>query len=371
MKIAFDARELSTAQPPAGIGQYIDGLFSAMHEVSAQTQLYAYRHGSASPLVGAPSLDGADLSDKYFGKWSQTAWELFRWGRHVERSGCDLFHSTAHLIPGAMKRPLVMTVHDATNFLFPGWYRWSNQLNRSWHLRRGIRRAKQLIAVSKATRDDLCRLYPESASKIEVIYEGAESIFVPRADVGREQLGLMFEGPFILWVGTSSPRKNLKGLLAAFERVHEKSPEIQLVLIGKRGWKDHDIFDYAREHHLRSFVHPVGYQPREALPLFYSHCEAFVFPSLYEGFGLPVLEAMACGAPTLASNVSSLPELVPDERMLFDPSRPEEIAEKLLWVLQNPGVREELSAAGIERAKDFSWQKAARETLEVYKQALR
>lgn len=370
MKIAFDARELTRERLPAGIGYYIRALFTALAEMDRQMRLTAFCSGSESPFRAGLEIETLDLAERYFGKWSQTAWEYLFWGKQIDRLGTDGFHSTAHLVPGGMRTPLVLTVHDLTSFLFPQWYRWSNQRNRSWHLRRGIKEARRIIAVSQSTRRDLDRLFPEAEGKVEVVYEGVDSIFAPQGPVEREQLGLTFSEPFILWVGTTSPRKNLLGLLRAFERVHRRAPEVRLVLVGQRGWKDQAVFDFIRERGLARMVHTPGYQPREKLPGFYSSCAAFVLPSLYEGFGLPVLEAMSCGAPVLASNTSSLPEIAPDESALFDPRRPEEIAEKILWLLQDDSVRRRLSATGLERAKAFSWPRAAQETREVYHKAL-
>jgi len=370
MKVAFDARELTLSRPPAGIGQYIQGIFSALPEQDDSLQLHAFCHREDTLFPPGERFRAVNLSGKYFGKWSQTAWEYLLWARMIDRMDVDLFHSTAHLVPQQAKTPMVLTVHDLTNFLFPRWYRLTNQLNRSWHLRRGIRQARKIIAVSHSTRQDLCQLFPEAEGKTEVIYEGFDPIFYPRGEVDRKALGLTFQEPFILWVGTTSPRKNLESLLQAFDRVHQQQPDVRLVLIGQRGWKDQSVFDFIHERHLGRFVSALGYQPWEKLPLFYSACTAFVFPSLYEGFGLPVLEAMACGTAVLASRTSSLPELIPDDAALFDPQRPEELAEKLLWLFDNAADRQRLSEQGLERSKRFSWSQAARDTYALYQKAL-
>ena len=370
MKVAFDARELSLSQPPAGIGRYIQGIFGALPEVESGLDLYALCHNSHAPFPHPDKYHPVDMSDHYFGKWSQTLWEFLSWNRAIDRLKVDLFHSTAHLVPRRGKTPMVLTVHDLTNFLYPRWYRFTNQINRSWNLKRGIKNARKIIAVSEATRRDLCKLFPKSEEKIEVIYEGVDPIFKPYPENSRQELGLGFEEPFILWAGTTSPRKNLPVLLKAFEQLHQQIPDIHLVLLGQRGWKDQEIFDYIQEKRLRKVIHPMGYQPWEALPLFYSASSVFVFPSLYEGFGLPVVEAMACGTPVIASNTSSLPELLPDEQALFDPNNPEELVEKLRWIIGDASVAEGMSEKGLVRAKEFDWRKAARQTLDVYHKAL-
>ena len=370
MKIAFDARELTLSQPPAGIGRYIHGLFTAMAEDAGAPQMSALCHDNTAPFPHPDRYQAIDLSSSYIGKWSQLMWEFLRWGKAMDRLSVDLFHSTAHLVPGRMKTPLVLTVHDLTNFLFPSWYRYTNQINRRWNLQRGIRQAKKIIAVSHATRNDLCRLFPQYEAKVEVIHEGPDPIFQPHPEVTRIEIGLEFDNPFILWAGTTSPRKNLPVLLDAFEKIHKKIPEVHLVLLGQRGWKDQTVFDDIRERRMLGVVHPMGYQPWEMLPLFYSACSVFVFPSLYEGFGLPVIEAMACGAAVLAADTSSLPELVTNEDARFDPKDSDQLAEKLCWVLNNSSVREGLQREGLERSRQFSWQRAAKQTIELYEQTL-
>jgi glycosyltransferase involved in cell wall biosynthesis len=368
MKVVFDARELTEDHCAAGIGHYIGSLFKAVAEQEPSVQLTAFSHRRDVPIDEDAGIESIPLKQAYFGKWSRVLWERFAWGKQIDRQGCDLFHSTAHLSPGPMKTPMVLTVHDMTNFLFPQMYKWTNQINRCRQLKRGFRQAERIIAVSKSTRDDLIRLFPETKSKVRVIYEGADPVFHPHPEVDRASIGIHFEEPFILWVGTTSPRKNLQGLLEAFREIHSRGCHPYLVFVGQRGWKDHSIFDFIHRHRLDHYIHLAGYQPHHKLPLYYSACAAFVFPSLYEGFGLPVLEAMACGAPVLASRNSSLPELVAGEESLFDPSGTIELADKLQRLLENPAMREDLSRAGIEKAREFSWEKAARQTIEVYRE---
>ncbi len=372
MKILFDARELTLAQPPAGIGRYIQCLYSAIAELDESLHLEAFCHQNQAPFHRYSSkIQAIAVGDKYFGRWSQTLWEAMLWGRMIDSRDADLFHSTAHLAPGRCRTPMVLTVHDLTNFLFPGWYKWTNQVNRSLNLRRGIRQAQKIIAVSQSTADDLVRLFPQAASRTEVVLEGVEPEFHRVESVERAALGLGFPEPFILWVGTTSPRKNLMVLLEAFEKLPARFKEVHLVLVGQRGWKDQSIFEFIQRPGLGRRIHPLGYVPKENLPRLYSECAVFVFPSLYEGFGLPALEAMACGAPVLASGTSSLPEILPEPEALFDPRRPEELAQKLEWLLADEQVQNQLSEAGLKRAKEFTWDKAAGATMEIFKEMIR
>lgn len=370
LKVAFDARELTAEHKPAGIARYIHSLFTALAETGEARLTALCDPVERPPFHGEKNIETLILPKVGGGKWGRTLWERFRWGALIDRLGVEVFHSTAHLSPGPMKTPMVLTVHDATNFLFPHWYPWTNRVNRSIQLRRGVRLARRIIAVSESTRRDVCRLFPEALEKTEVIHEAVEPMFKPASDVSREQLGLNFDEPFLFWVGTFSPRKNLLTLLRAMDILRQRGRWYPLVLAGQRGWKDSEVFQFVREKNLERFVHHLGYVERERLPLLYSACDLFVFPSFYEGFGLPVLEAMACGAAVLAANASSMPEIVPLADMLFDPGSPEELAEKIQWVMDNNSIRDRLCQAGLAWAKEFSWNKAARETLEVYREVV-
>jgi hypothetical protein len=205
VKVAFDARELTLSQPPAGIGRYIHGLFSAMPEAAPELQLTAFCHTPRAPFSAPSAFESIDVSGRYIGKWTQTAWEYFLWGPAAARAGADLIHSTAHLVPGGSKVPLVLTVHDLTNFLFPSWYGFTNQVNRSWHLRRGIRKARKIIAVSQPRRD-LCRCSPNRKQNRSDL-RGVDPIFQPHPEVTRQQHGIDFRGALHFWAGTTTPGK--------------------------------------------------------------------------------------------------------------------------------------------------------------------
>jgi len=281
----------------------------------------------------------------------------------------------------------VLTVHDLIFLLFPEYHL---PLNR-WFLNRFmplfIRRADAIIAISQCTKDDLIRHYGVPSEKVTVIYEGVDSRFHPVTDpdvLGRVRARYGLPEHYILYVGTIEPRKNLTALLEAFVALRKQASNRQpatsnqrleagswkLVIAGKRGWLYEGFFRRLRELGLEGEVILLGFVPDEDLPALYSAAELFVFPSLYEGFGLPVLEAMACGTPVIASNASSLPEVVGEAGILIDPHDVGGLVKAMGRVLMDGGKRREMREKGLQQAARFSWERTAAMTLGVYRSVL-
>ena len=262
----------------------------------------------------------------------------------------------------------VLTAHDLSFELFPETFSWKRRL---WHVfvdfRRLVRRADRVIAVSQSTADDLRAVYGTSEQKIRVIPSGIRDIFRPvdRNDATllsiKEKYGLPFK--FILSLGTIEPRKNLISLLRAFETMqgsgHPELMKYALVIAGTEGWASRDFFDQVRRSPVRDRIILTGFVEDRDKPGLYSLASAFVYPSLYEGFGFPPLEALACGTPVIASHSSSLPEVVGAEAILIDPYRPEEILQALRQLLLSRELQEILRDAGPVQASHFSWPRAA------------
>jgi glycosyltransferase involved in cell wall biosynthesis len=231
------------------------------------------------------------------------------------------------------------------------------------------RRATHIIAVSEQSKRDVGDAYGIVPGKVTVIHEAADPRFRPQAAEAvaavRARYGL--PGRYLLFVSTIEPRKNLPRLLEAFERVHAAGLTDALVIVGKRGWLYEDFFAALERSPVREAVLLPGFVPDVDLPAVYAGAQALAFPSLYEGFGLPVLEAMACGTPVVCSNTSSLPEVAGDAALLVDPGDTDAIAEALGCLLTDPGLSQELRARGLEQAGRFSWHRAACETLDVYR----
>jgi len=285
----------------------------------------------------------------------------------------DLFHSFDHAAPCIKMAKLVATVHDLAFLLYPE----RNFTNPDFaggaaHRFTGmLHRADALIAVSHNTKRDLLHVLGIPDEKVHVIHEAADRIFRPLSDEafleeGRRRYGLT--RPFILYVGTLEPRKNLGVLLRAFALLRSEAKiEQDLVLVGRKGWCWEDVLRLVDDLSLNGQVTLTGHVPREDLPLLYNLADLFVYPSLYEGFGLPPLEAMACGLPVVASNTSCFPEILGGAALLVDPQDVNGLARSMYSLLRDPAARRTYSQKGLERAGSFSWVRAARETLEVYR----
>ena len=279
----------------------------------------------------------------------------------------DALFVPAHVLPLVHPLPAVVTVHDLGYRYFPETHPLSQRLYLDWATRFSARSAARVIADSLATKNDLVRFYPVPPAKIVVVYPGRDES-LRRVDPAAVRAKYDLPGGYLLHLGTLQPRKNLMRLIEAFDVVAAQSPahrasNLQLLLVGKPGWLSAPIRASARQRSER--IRLLDYVPDEDLAGLYSGAAAFVFPSLYEGFGFPVLEAMACGAPVICSNTSSLPEIAGDAALLVDPSNTTALAAAITRLLSDPELRAALVAKGYERVKNFSWAKAARETLEV------
>jgi glycosyltransferase involved in cell wall biosynthesis len=266
----------------------------------------------------------------------------------------------------------VVTIHDLGFRFFPASHPFVSrcylELSTLW----AARRATHLIAVSESTRRDLQRLYGLPTERVSVVYEGVSSHFQPVRDVATlsaslEHYGLE-PGRYLLALGTIQPRKNLSALLSAFRQLIDSSAlpkNCLLALVGRAGRSSGTLEAKIDELGLRAMIRRLGYVPDGNLPALYSGALAYVQPSLYEGFGLTVLEALACGAPVVASNTSALPEVVGPAGILADANNPAGISEAVARVAQDPALRAEMTEAGPRRAAEFSWEHCAERTLEV------
>jgi glycosyltransferase involved in cell wall biosynthesis len=312
--------------------------------------------------------------------WRARVVRLSRLWTHVGLSralACDrpdVLFVPAHVLPLFHRGRSVVTVHDLGFRFYPRAHpplaRCYLDLSSRW----AAHRATRLIAVSRSTARDLQRLYRVPSERIRVVYEGVGPQFRPLRDRQtladlRRRYGLGLE-PYLLAVGTLQPRKNLVGLLRAYRRLLDAADEpCRLILVGRMGWGVRAIAEEIARRGLERHVRRLGHVPDEDLPGLYGEALAFVQPSFYEGFGLTALEAMACGAPVVAANASSLPEIVGPAGLLVDPNSPADITAALSRLVAEPTLRDELAAAGPRRAAQFSWERCARETLAVLLEA--
>lgn len=282
----------------------------------------------------------------------------------------DLFHAADHLLPPLAGCKSVFTLYDLTTVKFPQTHsalnRWFSQLM----LPRFLRRADKILAISECTRRDALDLYHLPAAKIITIPLGVSIYPAAGPAQNSDQVQARYHLPpqYLLYVGTIEPRKNLPVLFSALQQAN--LPDLKLVVVGKKGWLYEQTFRQLQELGLGSRVLFTGFVPDEELLPIYQKASAFVFPSLYEGFGLPVLEAMACGAPVICSNASSLPEVAGEAAILVPPADVRGWSQAIAHITQNEGLRAQLREAGLRQAARFSWASTARQTGSVYRELL-
>jgi len=301
-------------------------------------------------------------------------WEQFVQPLEILAGDVALLHSPVNVQPLFLPCKGVTTVTDLSFVVFPQSFRAGQRAYQRLFTRLSARRANHVITYSASTAQDLTRFFAVPEERISVVYPGVDDAYRPVQDESvlldfKRQRGLPER--FILFVGTLEPRKNLVMLLQAYAQYRQRTGgDHKLVLGGGKGWLHRPLFTAIEELGLEDHVLLPGFIPEEELPLWYNAADIFVYPSLYEGFGLPPLEAMACGTPVIVSDTSSLPEVVGDAGILVDPHRPRDWADALSLLCQNANRREALVERGMERAKEFSWTRMARETIRVYRHVL-
>ncbi len=302
------------------------------------------------------------------------AWEqlLLPWELLAEKVA--LLHSPVNVQPFLLPCRSVITVTDLSFVIFPQGFRLGQRLYQNILTRLSAHRATHLITYSSSTARDLTKFFAVPAEKITVVFPGVDAAYQAVEDAGllasfRRQHGL--PDKFILFVGTLEPRKNLPTLLQAYAEFRRMvKSNYKLVLGGGKGWLQQPVFAAIEELGLQGDVMLPGYIPEHELPLWYNAADVFVYPSLYEGFGLPPLEAMACRTPVIVSNASALPEVVADAGVQVDPYQPHQWASALAQLCEDADLRAELASRGMQRARQFSWTRMAQETIQVYRHVL-
>jgi len=301
--------------------------------------------------------------------WEQLVAPVAAW-----RQGIDLWHALVNVQPVLLPRPAIVTIPDLSYLLYPELFQRGKRLYNRLFGHWTARRARHIIAISQSTKEDIVRHYRVSPNKISVIYPGMDEGFYPVDDAAAARAFRMRKGlpeHIILFVGTIEPRKNLVRLLQAFAMLRPSGnlPH-HLVIGGGKGWMYEQVFATVQELGLGDRVRFVGFIPQEELADWLRAADLFVYPSLFEGFGLPPLEALACGTPVIVSDISSLPEVVGEAALKVDPYRPEEMAAAMRRVLTDRALAAQLRAAGPQQAARFSWQRAAQETVSAYRYVL-
>jgi glycosyltransferase involved in cell wall biosynthesis len=292
--------------------------------------------------------------------WSQ----FFLPVRLFSKKDIDVFFSPAHYAPRFCPVPLVVTIHDLSYFYYPEEFLKKDLYKLKNWTARSIVQAKQLIAVSKNTKKDILKHYQIPENKVTVIYNGFEKKIVKEDDSVLHEYNISKE-KYILYVGTLQPRKNIRVLLDSFDQLIKKGEDFKLVIAGKKGWLYDEIYQQAQNLDAKNRIIFTGYVPDEKLVSLYKNAFCYVLPSLYEGFGIPVLEAMSYSCPVIASYSSSLPEIGGDACEYFDPNDASNLTDRFMELIQGGQHRKDLIKKGKEQVKNFSWKTSASATLRV------
>lgn len=281
----------------------------------------------------------------------------------------DIFFSPAHYSPRFCPVPLVVTIHDLSYLYFPDEFLKKDYYKLKNWTEYSLKKAKKIIAVSKSTKKDLNKFYPSVEEKVTVVYNGFEKNSDKSATPDENFLIMndLKAGKYILYVGTLQPRKNINTLIKSFALLKKQYPDFKLVITGKKGWLYDKIFEEVKKQQLEENVIFTDFIPDSDVALLYKNAFCFVLPSLYEGFGLPILEAMSYNCPVITSHSSSLPEIGGDACLYFDSNDEKDLLEDLKLLITDENVRKELIEKGKERVKLFSWETCGRETLNILK----
>lgn len=365
MKVGLDARKAADF----GIGAYIRNLSFRLVELYPDCRfVFFHRPGEESLL---PEGENVLLVPEEAGTY--TIRELYALSAKSRDAGLDIYHAPHYTLPYRLPCPAVVTIHDLIHLLFREYL--PHPLARHYArymIGRAVREAAAVITVSRSSQKDIAAAYPDAANEVQVIPNGVEPLFTPRPlPEAREWLAssLDLKGGYLLFVGNPKKHKNLDLLLQAFARLQISYPSLSLVVVGGSDDQHVALRDRARDLGIEGRTRFFGRVDQETLALLYSAATVFVFPSRYEGFGLPPLEAMACGAPVAASARSSIPEVLGPAAAYFSPDSTDSLMTALCGLLDNRERRERLVRIGRARSTLFTWEEAARKTMAVYRKA--
>ena len=347
----------ATSDRKTGTEWYSREIIRAIAALEDRPALRLYQRGPVR-FLDAPNVESVEVKRRRF--WTHAGLAL-----ELRRSHVDALFVPSHVIPWRHPGVTVVTIHDLGYRFEPGAHTLQRRAMLEATTRWNARRASRIIVPSATTRSDLETQYGVDPVKVDVIPHGVDhERFQPMNcdEIDRHLETIGVRQPYILFVSTIQPRKNLARLVSAFESLAR--PDLKLVIAGTDGWKAGPTLARIEASSVRDSIIRLGYVADEAMPALYNGAKALVFPSLYEGFGMGVLEAMACGCPVVTSSVSSLPDVAGDAAIIVDPTSVREIGDGIRQAL-DPAVTSHLIAKGLERASGFTWDRAAQRTLDV------
>lgn len=356
MVIGIDGNE-ANVQRRVGISEYSYQLLKYFQSYKSNIHFKIF--------LKNPPLNGLPVGNELFKYeivvpsrlWTQIGLPI----RLFRRKDVDIFFTTSHYAPRFSPVPTVISIMDVSYFHYPELFNKKDLYKLKNWTQYSANKARKIITISNSSKNDIIKYYQIPEEKIVVVYPGIKEIEVSK--MNKIPAKYKIQGDFILYIGTLQPRKNLTRLIEAISII--KNKKITLVIIGKKGWQYEEILAAPDTYGVKDRVEFLDFVPDEDLPSFYQNALCYVLPSLYEGFGLPILEAMQYGCPVLTSNVSSLPEAGGDAALYFDPMNVDDIAHKIDKVEEDNKLREEMKRKGLAHVKKFSWEKSAEHVLAI------
>jgi glycosyltransferase involved in cell wall biosynthesis len=374
MRIAIDYTPAH--EQGAGIGRYVRELVAALSTLDQNTDYRLFVAGSRQgDLPLSPGHNFRREPTRISPKWFARFWHRLQLHLPVEwwTGDVDLFHATDFVLPPHRKKTkTLLTVHDLSFVKVPETASPRLKSYLDVVVPRSVKRAGHILADSHATKDDLIEIYGTPAEMITVLHSGVDPKFKP----DKSRLSTLYtkyhipDRPYIFTVGTVQPRKNYGRLIRALSVLRQRGIDVDLVIAGGKGWLEGPMYQALEETDMGNHVHLIGFVDDDDLPTLYSGAACVAFPSLYEGFGFPVLEGMACGVPVMTSNVSSLPEVAGDAAMMIDPYNLDAMIEMLQSLLTDESRRKVLIERGYRQARHFTWERSATQLLQIYQQML-
>lgn len=361
MKIAIDIR--SAAGEKAGKGWYAFHIVRNLLKLDSKNEYILYTKDSIAGFEQFPNVHM-----KVF-KSPGLIWH-YAVARDAKQENVDYFFApSSYITPAILHKSIksIITVHDLVAFLFPNRHNKKATILEKIFLKKALKKAHHVLTVSNNTKNDLLKRFSIKADEISVIPCAADSNYRPIKEESLEKFIKQTNLPkkFFLAVGTLEPRKNYTTLIKAFSNFAHLYPNHHLVIVGKEGWKFQPVYDEINKNYLNKKVHILGYLSNSSLQKLYNLATALVFPSHYEGFGIPPLEAMQSGCPVISSSTSSMPEVLGDCGMMCKPGSIDDFTSAMLEITANPELRAQLSAKGVERAMKFSWEESAKNLLKL------